>query len=361
MNPPSKLICFASLIGLLAGCASVPRDAGFDDVRRTVADRTGHTVQWRDQTAEDAAVDAAVRAMLQDELTVDEAVQVALLNNLNLQATYEELGISQAQLVQAGLLKNPVFSVEARFPARPRYPLEVDVFQDFMSIFLLPLRKKVAAAEFEATKLRVANAALDLAAEARSAFYTLQAAQQMVEMRRTVLEAAEASAEASQRLHDAGNITDLQLHSDQTMAAQARPDLVEAEADVVDARAHLAALMGLSDGRWHVAARLPDPPQVAPEPGELESLAMSQRLDVAAAKQEIEVAAAQLGLTRRSRLIPEIDVGAHFEREPDGTRTAGPSVELPVPIFDQGQAATARGRSVLRQAQRRYADRKSVV
>ena len=58
-----------------------------------------------------------LQALLEGELTTNAAVQIALLNNAALQATFEELGIAQAELVQAGLLKNPVFAGHVRFPA----------------------------------------------------------------------------------------------------------------------------------------------------------------------------------------------------------------------------------------------------
>ena len=52
--------------------------------------------------------------LLAQPLTVDDAVQVALLNNRGLQATFLELGISEAELVQAGRLPNPGFCIRAQ-------------------------------------------------------------------------------------------------------------------------------------------------------------------------------------------------------------------------------------------------------
>src|ERR1051325_11533326 len=105
-------IATAIVVTGFAGCAKVPPDAGFDDVRITVQESTAHLVQWRGHSAADAEVDAAVHGLLQHDLTADDAVQIALLNNLNLQATYQELGIAQADLVQAGLLKTPTLRSE---------------------------------------------------------------------------------------------------------------------------------------------------------------------------------------------------------------------------------------------------------
>ena len=68
------------MIGLLSaalvgGCATVPREAGFPDVERAVAERTGgKRVHWNQGTASDAAVAESVNAMLAQELTADEAM-----------------------------------------------------------------------------------------------------------------------------------------------------------------------------------------------------------------------------------------------------------------------------------------------
>src|SRR5579862_7217059 len=114
MNARMGLIAMVGLT--LIGCASPPKDDGFANVKQLAADRTGHAVQWNQDTADDRAAEASVHAMLQEELTLDRAVQIALINNRNLQASYEDLGIAQADLVQAGLLSNPVFNAIIRFP-----------------------------------------------------------------------------------------------------------------------------------------------------------------------------------------------------------------------------------------------------
>jgi outer membrane protein, heavy metal efflux system len=163
-------ICIAAVV--VAGCASVPKDAGFDQVKVTAAQRTGARVHWNQGGPEDEAVAQSIQTMLQDTLTADEAVQIALLNNRRLQATYEGLGVAQANLVQAGLLRNPVFSAAVLFPSGGgSTKLSFGVAQDFLSIFLRPLRRQLAQAEFEAAKLGVTGAVIELAA--RSAINAL--------------------------------------------------------------------------------------------------------------------------------------------------------------------------------------------
>lgn len=346
---------------MMVGCASVPRDAGFGDVQNAVRERIDQRVVWNQATEADAAVGESVRALLEREMTADESVQVALLHNRGLQAAYEDLGIAQADLVEAGLLQNPVFIGQVRFPARPATPFEVDVVQNFLDVFILPLRKKAAEAEFERVKFRVASVVLAHAAKTRSAFYKLQGAEQLREMRATAALATEASAELASRQFQAGNISELDRSNEQALHEQAMIELSQSEADVRTLREGLNGLMGLSGedaDRWRIASRLPGLPDPELSPDGLESLALSQRLELSQARKEIDVISQSLGLARLRRAtggITQLDGGGHYEREPEGIGTAGPSLEITLPLFNQGQPALARAEAQFRQSQQRYA------
>ena len=145
-----------ALFVLLTGCATFDQRAGFSEVSAVVKERSGMGVVWNLGTELDAQTAQDVRALLDDELTADAAVQVALLNNRNLQAIYAELGVSQADLVQAGLLRNPIFDILVQFPLSGEpVNLELTTAINFLGIFYMPLRKRVAAARFEEAKLQV--------------------------------------------------------------------------------------------------------------------------------------------------------------------------------------------------------------
>lgn len=348
-------------IGILTGCASVPKDAGFPDVQNIIEQRIGRRVHWNQSTSEDAAVVDAIRSMLQHELTIDEAVQIALLNNRSLQAIYEELGIAQADLVQAGLLRNPLFGASFRFPDKTvgghrSTNTEFSVVQDFLDLLVRPLRKKVAAAQFEQTKLRVGNSILNLAAEVRSTYYALQADEQTLEMRRTVVQATEAAVDIATRQHDAGTLKTLDLANQQGFHDQAKLDMTRTDIQIVADRERLNRLMGIwgADTMWKLPERLPELPASEIPMEHLESIAVSQRLDLAAARQETQVIAHALSLTRKYRYFYVFDVGVDSEHDvADDVNFTGPNLTIELPIFDQRQAAIARLESQLRQSQQR--------
>ncbi len=338
------------------GC--VPKEAGFPDVARAVESRTGYKILWNRGGAADGEVATRVSALLAKPLGVDEAVQIALLGNRRLQGTYEDLMIAQADVVQAGLLRNPVLSGSLRFPLDQRGApnIEVGVEQDFLDVLLIPARKRLASSAFEAAKLRVGSEVLRLAADVRVAYFTLQGAQQVASMRRTIAEAGSASVELAQRQHDAGNISDLDLAGEQALYEQIRLDLARSEGEILGAREHLIRLMGLfGEGvSFTLPDRLPDLPAADPSLDHLETLAITRRLDVAAAREEAQTSAHQLALASGGRWLVG-GVGADVERDVDGKRVVGPTARLELPIFDQKQALLARLEAELRQRQERLA------
>lgn len=338
----------------LAACASTSPDESFHAVSSAVEARSGHALYWNRGTPEDGQVDATIDRMLASELGVDQAVAIALLNNRALTATYEELSISQADLVQAGLLRNPRFSAGMTTAEADRLEpnLEVGLAWDFLDLLMLPARKKIAATQVEATRLRVADVVMDVVAEVKRAYFELAGAQQIAAMRKVIADAAEASADIAAEQNAAGNLNDLSLATEQSTHEQFALDLARAEADVVETRERLTRLLGLWGKRatFRVAARLPEMPEADPPLEHLESTAIAQRLDLEAMRKEREAIGRTLSLVRSSRYTPGVEIGANAARLNDGHLALAPNASLELPIFDQKQAVAARLEAMLHAA-----------
>jgi len=349
----TRALSAAVALTLLSGCARMKQGEGFDDVQHSVSERTGARTHWNNGSKEDAQAKAAVASMLDVELTAEDAVQVALLNNRELRAVYEELHLAQADVVRAGLLRNPVFGGEVRFATSGEgHAIVLDVAQDFISLLSMSMRKGLAGAAFEAAKVRVTGVVLDMAFETRSVFYDYQAAEQAREMRATVLEAMAASYDLAKRIRAAGNSRELDVLNERTLYEEAKVDLAAAEARVLNVREHLNALMGLWGPQtpWRAAARLlPLPETVMPSDG-LEGKAIAASLDLALLRREAEFAARSAGLAKPFAWLDGSEVGAAAEQETDGVWSVGPSLSVPIPLFDQGQATVGAARARYRQA-----------
>jgi len=339
----------------LTGCVSVPRDAGFGEVEKAVAERTGQRVVLQ-AGSDPPASDEAIRPLLQGKLTPDRAVEIALRNNRDLQAELAELGIARADLIEAITIRNPILDGEIRFPGEPKNPFEIAATQTLLDLFRLPARRRFGLALFEASKLRVTGAVVHFAAEVRADYYDLQAARLVLARQREMTGAASASTDLALRQHTAGNISDLDLENEQAVYEQAKLDLARAELEELQTRELLIADLGLVDSK--TALDLPD--EFAPIPEKeialdgLEERALADRLDLKVTKQELEAARRRVPISRWA-VWDELSVGVHREREPEGKATTGPALSIPIPIFNRGEAQRARASALLRQAEQRYA------
>jgi outer membrane protein, heavy metal efflux system len=337
---------------------SVALNAGFDEVRATVEERSKLKIFWNNGTDLDKEAAEKLDSLLKDKLTVDEALQIALLNNRELQAVYSDLGVAQADLVQAGLFKNPIFDAAILFPVsnggKPK--LELSAVMDFLDIFYVPLRKRVAATRFEEAKSQITGAVLDFSARVRTAFFLHQANEQMLELRQTIVQALNASLEVARRLHEAGNITDLDFARERALLEMGKLALRSAEVAVRQGREELNILMGLwgNQTEWQTDGRLPDIPQQPMQTENIERIALDRSIDLLNARQRLVFAGEQLGFNRSTALLPEMQVGTGSEREADGSWKVGPVFEFPIPLFDQGQGRIGRSMAELRRSQQEY-------
>jgi len=345
------LLCAA--LGLaLGGCATVDPEQRFTGVREAVGERLSQTVAWTRDPRTSEAAQGAVRRLLADELGADEAVQIALLNNRRLQAQFESLGIAQADLVEAGLLENPVFSLTV-YSGDAGNIVEGAVLQDFIGLLSLSLRKKIAGAQADRATAEAAQAALQLAADVKTQYYTVLGDAQALELAQQIVASTQAAAELARRQYDAGTLSRREQAIQQAFYAQSALEVAQAQVQLAADRERLNRLLGLwgEDTTWKVPMRLPRVPEQLPAMETLEAAAVAQRLDLFAAKKEAEAAAQALNLTRQFRYLSSLGIGVAYKREENGEEFFGPEIELGLPLFNQGQGRIARAEAEYRRSQ----------
>ncbi|HEX6298785.1 MAG TPA: TolC family protein, partial [Burkholderiales bacterium] len=341
-------------VALLAGCKSLTPDAGFSAVEQAVHERTGAQAKWVRSEDEANSVRARVKELLAQPLSAQAAVQVALLNNPGLQATYAEVGIVEAELVQASRWRGPTFSF-ARLRRGDEIEYERSLFFDVLGLLTIPLSVRGEEARFEAARSRTAAEALGAALDTRKAWFGTVAAQEGAKYAEQVKEAAEASAELARRMAEVGNFSKLDQAREQAFYAEATAQLARARHAELAARERLTRLMGLwgDDLSFRLPERLPDLPKEPREGGDLEAQALAQRLDVQGAKRDTVALARSLGLTKVTRYVSLLEFGVLSNSETGQPRQRGWEVELRLPIFDLGGARTARAERLYLQSMNR--------
>jgi outer membrane protein TolC len=340
------------------GCAGFSKDGGFDAVAEAARRHLAAEVEWPRTSQERAKTDVQVAALLEHPLSADDAVQVALLNNRMLQAAFEELGISEADLVQAGRLPNPRFDLR-HASAQGQYDVEETLSLNVLSLLTVPYARDIERQRFaqaqNAAVLRVAQ----LARDTRDAYYAAVAAREMRDYQQRIRRAAETGAALAQRMVAAGNWNRSDQAREQNFYSDAVRGFMRAELAEQAAREKLFSLMGVPGGKAappQLAEGLPVLPASLENLPDVESALLQNRLDLQLMRMRIDELRRNLKLTRSTRFINVLDVGATRVRQ--GSRDApyelGYTITLEVPIFDGGSARVKKSEAIYTQAVDRF-------
>lgn len=340
----------------LAGCASFSQDGGFNAVEQLTQERVGQTPTYQRAAEQADSARARVAELLKQVLSADSVVEIALLNNKDLQANYAELGIAEADLVRAGRLANPSFSF-SRLSGGGLVEIDRAVLFDVLGVLTLPLARQVGQRRFEQTQLQAAYETVGVAGEARKAFFEAVTAQQLVGYFGQVMEAADASNELAKRMAAAGNFNKLAQMREQSFHADATAQLARARHQALAARERLTRVLALSGEQldFNLPERLPDLPKSPAEPKDAEQTAMDKRLDVLMARRATESTAQSLGLTKTTRFINVLHAGYQNQSNTGEARKRGYEIELELPLFDFGSARIARAEATYMQSVNRTA------
>jgi outer membrane protein TolC len=346
---PITRAAIVATLATLAGCAAVPSNGGADAAAALAAERIGQPAPLS-MTAPGHAASQEVQSLLQQPLTPDSAVRIALLNSPALKAALAELGMTAADVAQAGRMRNPGIGF-GRVRGGGDTDIDRSVTFDIAGLLTLPARSGIAQRQLERAQLAAAGQAVQLAHETRRAWYTAVAAAQSAAFAGQVRDAAEAGAVLADRMRKSGNWSRLDQARERAFYDDAITRQARTSHEALAAREHLARLLGLEHGdTLRLPERLPELPAAAQEAQHAERTALERRLDVLAARRDAETAAADLGLTRATRFINVFDAGYANKSATGSPRQNGYEVALELPLFDWGGARVARAEAQYQQA-----------
>lgn len=354
MNPTPFMPCILVLTVLatvlLGGCARYSADGGFGAIQSAARSRIGKDVAWLRDGAARAQTQARIDALLAKPLSADAAVQVALLNNPGLQAAFDTLGIAEAEWVAARRLPNPGVSI-GRLTQGSEVEWDRTVSLSLMRLLTLPVRADIERRLFEQTRQKLILDVLRLAVDTRKAWVVVVSANQTAQYRQQAMDAAEAGAELARRMAQVGNWSKLKQAREQAFYADTALAVARAGQAKLQARERLARLLGLNGAdAMQLPARLPDlPASLSPLPA-VEQRAMDTRLDLQMVRLQIETLAKSLGLTRRTRVINVLELGATNNSFNDAPLQRGYEISFELPLFDWGQTRVVQAESRYRQA-----------
>jgi outer membrane protein TolC len=333
----------ASSLGLGA-CVTFSPDGGMSAVAGIARHDLKQNIAFVQNETEALQIRNRVKSVLRKRLTVNAAVQIALLNNRGLQAAYNDLAIADAKRVESSLPPNLRFSI-MRVASSLETEIETQIVTNVLALATLPLRTDIAADRFRQAQLRAAEATLRVAADARRAYYRAVAARELVHFLAQAKSATESTAQVAKELGKTGALNKLDQAREQVLYAETTAELATARQNEATERENLVRMLGLwgKDLNFKLPDTLPTLPRRPRKLPGIEVEAVRKRLDLQIARLELAALAKSYGLTHATRFISLLNAGPAFkttkDRETGETvRDSGFDVAFEIPIFDFGEA-----------------------
>ncbi len=320
-------------------------------VRDQIEQRTGRTLPEKAPPPR-RAFSLPPEVSLSDRLGADDAVAIALWNNSALETDLAAIGIAQADLLDAGLRRNPTVQSLLPVGAKPfefllNWPIE-DLWQR---------KKRVLAAQqnLDAVAIGLVQNGSNLVRDVRLAHTDLWLAGQRSATFHESAALRARIATLTERRREAGDASGLDVSLAWADARSAGELAKRAIGDIEIASTRLRLLIGLRDDPRPLSASAKDTWPVVATPTELVESAYSSRPDLRAAELVIE-ANAYRAKWQRSRVFNLVtpmlsvkEVGSPLSNR------AGPGLQMEIPIFNRNQGQIARADAEVLQAAWRYA------
>jgi outer membrane protein TolC len=359
-----RLVAIGSIATTLGGCATFTPDGGMGPVSTRVTAEIGKDTVKIASPTDAAVVQSRVEVLLKEPLTADSAVQLALINNRGLQAEYNTLGLSEAAFVEASLPPNPIIGMEW-LKTGGLLEIELRVVANLLALATLPARSEIAKTQFEAARQRAIEATFRAAADTRRAYYQAIASRQTASFLEQARVSADAAADLTRKLGETGAASKLDQARAGAFYAEVSNELARARLNVGIAREALTRTLGLWGASidYKLPGQFPSMPRIQTAP-QVEVEALRKRVDLIAARLELDAMAKSLGLTEATRFVSLLDGGwrGNYERvSEDGNRESsfpqGFELEIQVPIFDLGEVNVRRSRETYMQAVNRLLEK----
>jgi outer membrane protein TolC len=316
------------------GCARFSPDGGMFAVETAASTELGKDVIKIRDEGDAAAVSARVKGLLAKPLTAAGAVQIALINNRGLQAAYNELGISEAQMVDASLPPAPTLSFQS-LVGSGGFEIQRQIVQNVLALLTLPRRRDIAEARFRQAQARAVEMTLQVAMEAARAYYRAVAASEAVRFLEESRLSAETASELAKQLGETGATSKLDQAREHAFYAEVSGQVATARLRQRSDRERLIRALGL----WGSATTFRLPGKLPALPTKPRSLSSVEREAV---------------LRRTDLIIVQTRNG---QVEIDKISRRGFLLDAQIPIYDFGETRVRRAEETYMQACNRLFER----
>ncbi len=288
--------------------------------------------------------------LFEDSITEEESVAIALWNNPQLQVDLAVLGFARADLIEAGMINNPAFSL--LFPLGPKQ-LEFTLSYAIDMLWQRPFRVASAKLNSEKVAENLIQNGLALVRDVYISFANLNKTQEQLKILEDEVTLDTEIAEIASARRLIGDISELEETAFYLATSRTRENVLQARRDAEIQKIRFLALLGLISEHTDIQIA-PGPFQLSemPEPEEIIKTALACRPDIRAAELEIEIAGKQLGW-EKSKIF---NLSAMLDANAEGKQgfEMGPGGQITIPLFYFNQGGTERARTEIERAANHY-------
>ena len=306
-------------------------------------------------------------ASVPQQLTLDEAMRLALKQNPTLLREKQNLAIADANVRQVRLLPNPDFELNSE-----SYPLfesrrgsffdnQEMTFRAGQTIETAGKRNKrtlVARQELSATSSDLENTVRQLRLELKRRYYTVVLANAQHALAQENLKQFDEIIRLNEARFKQGELSGLEINKVRAERLRFFTDVLDADLQLKNAKTALLELLGVTDlnAAFDVVEGLAAA-RSSLQLTDLQAQALQARPDLIAAQQRLQRNRFDTQL-QKAEAVPNITPSFGYKRD-FGVNTAAFGITLPLPLFNRNQGGIARANAQLEQ--QRYELQRAVL
>ncbi len=261
------------------------------------------------------------------KVSINEAVEIARKNNLDIQAARLNINIEENNIKAANRLQNPEIGVFYNFgQAGKGNPQQIGASQT-VEIAKRGARKKLAKAGYELTLRNIEYLEFDLKMDVREAYTNLLAKKSVYTTMKAQEELLQKMLEQAQAKYKTGEVTQIDVLQAQLLLNQIITEVNSAQYDVKTALYEFNKVINCPDGFYDTTEDsftkeykpllIPKPDAQMPDFESISTAAINNRLDIKIALQAIDVSEKELITVVRQK-VPDIEISGGYSYQNPG-------------------------------------------
>lgn len=251
------------------------------------------------------------------KITIQEAVNIASKNNLDIQSSRLNLNIEDNNIKAANRLQNPEFGVFYNLgKAGKGNPQEIGLAQTIELGKRAP-RKQLAKSEYLLSQKNIEYLEIDLRMDVREAYTNLLAKKSVLATIQEQEDLLNKLVDVAKERHKTGKVSEIDVLQAQLLVNQIKTEVNSAKYDVKTALYEFNKVINCPDGFYdtiqdhfteeYQPLSMPKPTAKMPDFNTISNEAINNRADIKIALQEIEVAEKNLLVVLRKK-VPDIEI-----------------------------------------------------